>query len=140
VQAFWACASGRCRRADSNPQRVLCLTRPFKTSKAPRAESEELLGRWRRSRGIGDEIVIATKVGARLLAPAADFVRSDGSLTEMDGLSAKAIRESAERSMSRLGVGRLDLLPDALEPGIHCVRTQWIRGFKSFHRIQHART
>ena len=41
-------------------------------------ESEELLGRWRRSRGIGDEIVIATKVGGRPLAPAADFVRSDG--------------------------------------------------------------
>jgi len=73
-------------------------------------ESEELLGRWRRSRGIGDEIVIATKVGARPLAPAADFVRSDGSLIKMDGLSAKAIRESAERSMSRLGVGRLDLM------------------------------
>ena len=32
-------------------------------------ESEELLGRWRRSRGIGDEIVIATKLGARPLAP-----------------------------------------------------------------------
>jgi aryl-alcohol dehydrogenase-like predicted oxidoreductase len=73
-------------------------------------ESEELLGRWRRSRGIGDEIVIATKVGARPLAPAADFVRSGGSLIEMDGLSAKAIRESAERSMSRLDVGRLDLM------------------------------
>jgi aryl-alcohol dehydrogenase-like predicted oxidoreductase len=73
-------------------------------------ESEELLGRWRRSRGIGDEIVIATKVGARPLAPATDFVRSDGSLIEMDGLSAKAIRESAERSMSRMGVSRLDLM------------------------------
>ena len=28
----------------------------------------------------------------------------------MDGLSAKVIRESAERSMSRLGVSRLDLM------------------------------
>src|SRR5215831_3465889 len=28
-------------------------------------ESESLLGRWRRSRGIGAEIVIATKLGAR---------------------------------------------------------------------------
>jgi len=36
-------------------------------------ESEELLGRWRRSRGIGAEVVIATKVGARPLAPAAGF-------------------------------------------------------------------
>jgi aryl-alcohol dehydrogenase-like predicted oxidoreductase len=67
-------------------------------------ESEELLGRWRRSRGIGDEIVIATKVGARPLAPSTGFD------TALDGLSAKAIRESAERSMSRLGVGRLDLM------------------------------
>ena len=56
-------------------------------------ESEELLGRWRRSRGIGDEIVIATKVGARPLAPSAGFARPDGSLIEMDGLSAKAISD-----------------------------------------------
>ena len=68
-------------------------------------ESEELLGRWRRSRGIGDEIVIATKVGARPLAPSAGFGGVD-----LDGLSAKAIRESAERSMSRMGVSRLDLM------------------------------
>jgi len=80
-------------------------------------ESEELLGRWRRSRGIGDEIVIATKVGARPLAPSAGFVRPDGSVIEMDGLSAKAIRESAERSMSRLGVGRLDLMYAHIEDG-----------------------
>ena len=73
-------------------------------------ESEELLGRWRRSRGIGDEIVIATKVGARPLAASAGFVGSDGSVIEMDGLSAKSIRESAERSMARMGVSRLDLM------------------------------
>jgi hypothetical protein len=23
-------------------------------------------------------------------------------------------------------------LPDALEPGFHCARTQWIRGFMAF--------
>jgi aryl-alcohol dehydrogenase-like predicted oxidoreductase len=73
-------------------------------------ESEELLGRWRRSRGVGDEIVIATKVGARPLTPSTGFVGGDGSAVEVDGLSAKAIRESAERSMERLGVSRLDLL------------------------------
>src|ERR1700735_1101557 len=61
-------------------------------------ESEELLGRWRGSRGIGEEIFIATKVGARPLAPSTGFVGPDGSLIAMDGLSAKAIRESAERS------------------------------------------
>jgi aryl-alcohol dehydrogenase-like predicted oxidoreductase len=36
-------------------------------------ESEALLGGWRASRGIGDEVVIATKAGARPIAPAADF-------------------------------------------------------------------
>jgi aryl-alcohol dehydrogenase-like predicted oxidoreductase len=67
-------------------------------------ESEELLGRWRRSRGIGDEIVIATKVGGRPLAPGTSFIDNP------EGLSAKVIRESAERSRERLGVASLDLL------------------------------
>ncbi|MGW5681278.1 aldo/keto reductase [Nonomuraea sp. NPDC003754] len=67
-------------------------------------QSEELLGRWRRSRGIGDEIVIATKLGARPLAPGTSYVDN------AEGLSAKVIRESAERSRERLGVDRLDLL------------------------------
>ena len=31
-----------------------------------------------------------------------------GQLVAMEGLSAKVIRESAERSMSRMGVSRLD--------------------------------
>ena len=67
-------------------------------------ESEELLGRWRRSRGVGDEIVIATKVGARPLAPGTSFIDN------AEGLSARVIRESAERSLSRLGLSRLDVL------------------------------
>jgi aryl-alcohol dehydrogenase-like predicted oxidoreductase len=67
-------------------------------------ESEELLGRWRRSRGIGDEVVIATKVGGRPLAPSTTFSK------HIEGLSAKVIRESAERSRERLGVEQLDLL------------------------------
>ncbi|MBD0839690.1 aldo/keto reductase [Streptomyces sp. TRM68416] len=67
-------------------------------------QSEELLGRWRRSRGIGDEIVIATKLGARPLAPGTGYVDNP------EGLSAKVIREAAERSRERLGVERIDLL------------------------------
>ncbi|MFJ7196766.1 MULTISPECIES: aldo/keto reductase [unclassified Streptomyces] len=67
-------------------------------------ESEELLGRWRRSRGIGDEIVIATKLGARPNVPATDFTKG------IVGLSAEVVRESAERSLERLGVEKLDLL------------------------------
>jgi aryl-alcohol dehydrogenase-like predicted oxidoreductase len=67
-------------------------------------ESEELLGRWRRSRGVGDEIVIATKLGARPLAPGTSYIDN------AEGLSARVIRESAERSRDRLGLPRLDLL------------------------------
>ncbi|MGW6907253.1 aldo/keto reductase [Streptomyces sp. NPDC054940] len=67
-------------------------------------ESEELLGRWRRSRGVGDEIVFATKLGARPLAPGTGYIDN------AEGLSAKVIRESAERSRDRLGVAKLDLL------------------------------
>jgi aryl-alcohol dehydrogenase-like predicted oxidoreductase len=67
-------------------------------------QSEELLGRWRRSRGIGDEIVVATKLGARPLAPGTSYTDN------AEGLSAKVIRESAERSRERLGVEKLDLL------------------------------
>ena len=66
-------------------------------------ESEALLGRWRASRGISDEIVMATKVGARPIAPAADFD------APREGLSRAAIREASERSRERLGVDRIDL-------------------------------
>jgi aryl-alcohol dehydrogenase-like predicted oxidoreductase len=67
-------------------------------------ESEELLGRWRRSRGVGDEIVIATKLGARPLAPGTSYTDN------AEGLSARVIRESAERSRDQLGMARLDVL------------------------------
>lgn len=67
-------------------------------------ESEELLGRWRRSRGIGDEVVIATKLAGRPLAPSRTLA------LEVEGLSAKVIRESARQSRERLGVDKLDLL------------------------------
>jgi aryl-alcohol dehydrogenase-like predicted oxidoreductase len=67
-------------------------------------ESEELLGRWRRSRGVVDQVVIATKVGARPLAPGTSYIDN------AEGLSASVIRESAERSRERLGMARLDVL------------------------------
>lgn len=72
-------------------------------------ESEALLGRWRRSRGIGDEIVIATKVGARPAAPGTDWTDNP------EGLSAATIRESAERSRERLGLDRLHVYYSHIE-------------------------
>ncbi|MCX5554978.1 aldo/keto reductase [Streptomyces sp. NBC_00038] len=76
----------------------------FWTDDSQGGQSENLLGRWRRSRGIGDEIVIATKLGARPLAPGTGYVDNP------EGLSAKVIREAAERSRERLGVEKIDLL------------------------------
>lgn len=71
--------------------------------------SEALLGRWRRSRGVGDEITIATKLGGRPIAPGLSF--ADTALAKnIEGLSPKAIRESAARSAETLGMSTLDLL------------------------------
>ncbi|MCF6467608.1 aldo/keto reductase [Nonomuraea sp. MG754425] len=67
-------------------------------------ESEALLGRWRRSRGVTDEVVIATKLGGRPNTPARSLSH------DLEGLSARVIRESSERSRERLGVDKLDLL------------------------------
>jgi aryl-alcohol dehydrogenase-like predicted oxidoreductase len=66
-------------------------------------ESERVIGRWRRSRGITDQVVIATKVGARTLVP------GDPSPEHWQGLGAKTIQEDAETSLRQLGVDRLDL-------------------------------
>ncbi|WP_329360639.1 aldo/keto reductase [Streptomyces sp. NBC_01483] len=76
----------------------------FWTDGSQGGQSEELLGRWRRSRGTGDEIVFATKLGARPLAPGTGYTDNP------EGLSAKVIREAAERSRERLGLDRIDLL------------------------------
>ncbi|EWM65715.1 MULTISPECIES: aldo/keto reductase [unclassified Micromonospora] len=85
-------------------------------------ESEELLGRWRRSRGVGDEVVIATKLGARPLAPGTSYVDNP------EGLSAKVIRESAERSRERLGLDRIDLLYAHIEDHTVALR-ETVEGF-----------
>ncbi|MGW9552928.1 aldo/keto reductase [Nocardiopsis sp. NPDC055551] len=66
-------------------------------------ESETLLGRWRRERGITDEVFIATKVGAQPTIPGAG-------LEAQEGLSTRAVTAAVERSRRRLGVDTLDLL------------------------------
>ena len=39
--------------------------------------------------------------------------------------------------MPRPAIG---VLPDAMEPGFHCVRTHWIRGFMAFRLARRTRT
>jgi aryl-alcohol dehydrogenase-like predicted oxidoreductase len=70
-------------------------------------QSEELLGRWRASRGLTDEVVIATKIGARPTRAGVSF--ADRTAAD-EGLSPTAIRTAARESRERLGVERHDLL------------------------------
>jgi aryl-alcohol dehydrogenase-like predicted oxidoreductase len=66
-------------------------------------ESETLLGRWLADRSAREEMVLATKVGAR--------PRSGGtSLADAQGLSAAAVAEQVEGSLRRLRTDRIDLL------------------------------
>ncbi|WP_026256914.1 aldo/keto reductase [Actinopolymorpha alba] len=66
-------------------------------------ESEEVIGRWIRSRGVRDQVVIATKVGARTTVP------GDPSEPNFIGLAGNDIRAGVEESLHRLGVERIDL-------------------------------
>jgi aryl-alcohol dehydrogenase-like predicted oxidoreductase len=66
-------------------------------------ESERVIGRWLRSRGMAGRMVLATKVGARTTVP------GDPDPRHWQGLGAAAIAEDAETSLRNLGVDRLDL-------------------------------
>jgi aryl-alcohol dehydrogenase-like predicted oxidoreductase len=66
-------------------------------------ESERVLGRWLASRPEGDNVVVATKVGARTLKP------GDPSPEFWQGLGREHIRTDAETSRRNLGRDRLDL-------------------------------
>ncbi|ALG10932.1 aldo/keto reductase [Kibdelosporangium phytohabitans] len=72
-------------------------------------ESEAVLGRWRASRQVSADVVIATKLGGRPVAAGMDFAET-AKPENIEGLSAKVIRESAERSRDTLGVEKIDLL------------------------------
>jgi len=66
-------------------------------------ESERVLGRWLRSRKAADQVVVATKVGARTLTP------GDPSPEHWQGLSREHVLADAETSRRNLGLDRLDL-------------------------------
>jgi aryl-alcohol dehydrogenase-like predicted oxidoreductase len=66
-------------------------------------ESERVLGRWLASRTAADNVVVATKVGARTLKP------GDPSREYWQGLGREHIRADAETSRRHLGRDRLDV-------------------------------
>ncbi|GAB3426655.1 aldo-keto reductase family protein [Flindersiella endophytica] len=65
--------------------------------------SEKLLGRWMRERDIRDQVVVATKCGAKTTVP------GDPGDEHWDGLAASTIQASVEDSLANLGVERIDL-------------------------------
>ncbi|GAB3008510.1 aldo/keto reductase [Saccharothrix stipae] len=71
-------------------------------------ESEEAVGRWLAARGNRDEVVVATKVGARPLTPGTG-------LENAEGLAADTIRGAARDSLRRLGTDRIDLYYSHIE-------------------------
>ncbi|MEV5960243.1 aldo/keto reductase [Kribbella sp. NPDC051952] len=65
--------------------------------------SEEVIGQWLRSRGTRDQVVIATKCGARTTKP------GDPGDAHWEGLSAAVVETAAKESLGRLGIDRIDL-------------------------------
>jgi aryl-alcohol dehydrogenase-like predicted oxidoreductase len=66
-------------------------------------ESERVIGRWMKSRGVTGQMVVATKVGARTTVPGNPDAR------HWQGLGSQAIAADADLSRRNLGVDRLDL-------------------------------
>lgn len=77
-------------------------------------ESENMLGKWMKSRKNRQDVFLATKVGGRLKDPhnirGADGVPEWERVTsEYEGLSASVIRKGVEDSLRRLGTDYIDL-------------------------------
>jgi len=70
--------------------------------------SEELIGRWLASRGVRDQVRLATKVGAGKKDPALPLANTPP--TNFEGLGARTIERSAQESLRTLGVEHLDVL------------------------------
>lgn len=66
-------------------------------------ESERVLGRWMKSRGVAGQMVVATKVGARTT------VAGNPDARLWQGFGSRAILADADLSRRNLGVDRLDL-------------------------------
>ncbi|MGW3245790.1 aldo/keto reductase [Streptomyces sp. NPDC001070] len=73
-------------------------------------ESELLLGRWLRSRGARDGVVLATKVGARPdLSRGTRWIDDEGRPGNAEGLAGEAVRAGLRGSLRRLGTDRVDV-------------------------------
>jgi aryl-alcohol dehydrogenase-like predicted oxidoreductase len=74
-------------------------------------DSEDLLGGWLASRGVRDQVRLATKVGAGARDRSVRYGPDNPfGPAEFEGLGAATIAEQARQSLRHLGVERLDLL------------------------------
>ena len=96
-------------------------------------ESERVIGRWMKSRGVTGEMVVATKVGARTTVP------GDPDMRHWQGLGAAAILADAETSLRNLGTGRLTSTTRTSTTGSLRSRRQWTRSPPSPNRARPAR-
>ncbi len=71
-------------------------------------DSEDLIGRWLASRGIRDQVRIATKLGAAKKDPALPLSTTEP--TNYQGLGAEIIARESRESLRHLGVDHLDVL------------------------------
>ncbi|WP_309115310.1 aldo/keto reductase [Saccharothrix sp.] len=71
-------------------------------------ESEETVGRWLAARGNRDDMVVATKMGARPRTPG-------GGIEDCEGLAGPTVLAAAEGSLERLGTDRIDLYYSHIE-------------------------
>lgn len=71
-------------------------------------DSEDLIGRWLASRGIRDQVKIATKLGAAKKDPRLPL--STTPPTNYQGLAADTIDREAHESLRHLGIDRVDVL------------------------------
>jgi aryl-alcohol dehydrogenase-like predicted oxidoreductase len=69
--------------------------------------SEEIIGRWMNSRGVRDQIVVATKLRG---AMGQGFSQGRDSIYQREGLSRRWILKSTEDSLKRLGTDYIDLM------------------------------
>jgi len=71
-------------------------------------DSEDVIGRWLASRGVRDQVRIATKLGAAKKDP--DQPLSNTPPTNYQGLAAETVDREAHESLRHLGVDRIDVL------------------------------
>lgn len=71
-------------------------------------DSEDLLGRWLASRGVRDDVRIATKLGAAKKDPALPLQNVEP--TNFQGLGADVIAYEAHESLRHLGIDHVDVL------------------------------